>query len=319
MQKIIFLFLFLFSSLEARTLRVGHFPNITHAQGLLGHSFTRSGEGWFEKYLGDDVKLEWYTYNAGGSAMEAIFAGSLDLTYTGPAPAINAFIRSGGEEVRILSGACSGGSALVVTKKSDIKSVADFRSKKIATPQLGSTQDVACRSWLITQGFQVTLTGGDVLVIPTTNASQLVLFLRGELDGAWSVEPWVSLLLTKGEATLFLEESQLWPDGKYATTLLAGRKELTTNEPLLTKQFIEAHAALTEWIHKNPEEAIQRIQKEIFAELGITLPKEIVERAFHKLLFTTDPLKQTVEKMAENSFKLGFLSEEPHIEGLFYP
>src|SRR5437899_6812107 len=151
------------------TIRFGHFPNITHAQGVIAHALSRQGKGWFEHRLGPNVEIQWFTYNAGPSAMEAIFAGSLDVTYVGPSPALNAYFKSNGEEIRVISGAANAGAALVVKANSPIKTAADFRGKKIATPQLGNTQDISCRAWLKAQGFKVTQTGGDVTVIPTAN------------------------------------------------------------------------------------------------------------------------------------------------------
>src|SRR4051812_2120857 len=148
------------SAEEKVVIRFGHFPNITHAQGVIAHAFSRQGKGWYEERLGPDVSIEWYTYNAGPSAMEAIFAGSLDLTYVGQGPALNAHFKSVGEEVRIIGGAANGGAALVVRSDSAVKTGADFRGKKIATPQFGNTQDISCRAWLKAQGLKVTMTGG---------------------------------------------------------------------------------------------------------------------------------------------------------------
>ena len=141
----------------------GHFPNITHAQGVIAHALSRQGKGWFEERLGPNVEIQWFTYNAGPSAMEAMFAGSLDVTYVGQGPALNAHFKSNGEEIRSSAGAANGGAALVVKPDGPIKTPADFRGKKIATPQLGNTQDISCRAWLKAQGFKVTQTGGDVI------------------------------------------------------------------------------------------------------------------------------------------------------------
>jgi NitT/TauT family transport system substrate-binding protein len=99
---------------EKIVLRVGHFSNITHAQGIIVHQLSRQGQGWFEQRLGQDVTIEWYVYNAGPSTMEAIFAKTLDLTYVGPNPAINAYVKSNSEEIRIIAGSANGGAALVV-------------------------------------------------------------------------------------------------------------------------------------------------------------------------------------------------------------
>src|SRR5213593_1329691 len=175
-------------------IRFGHFPNITHAQGVVAHALSRQGKGWFEERLGPNVEIQWFTYNAGPSAMEAIFAKSLDVTYVGPGPALNAYLKSNGEEVRVISGAANAGAALVVKADSPIKTPADFRGKKIATPQLGNTQDISCRAWLKAQNFKVTQTGGDVTVVPTANSDQLTLFQNGGVDAVWTVEPWVTRL-----------------------------------------------------------------------------------------------------------------------------
>ena len=186
---------------EKITLRVGYFPNVTHAQGIIGSNSTREKHGWFEERLGPDVTIQWFPFNAGPSAMEAIFAGSIDLTYVGPNPALNAYIRSGGDEIRVLAGSALGGAALVVAGDGRIAKPADFKGRRLATPQLGNTQDVAARAWLKKQGFRVTQTGGDVAVLPTANADQLPLFQEGRLDAVWTVEPWVSRLeLEAGKA-----------------------------------------------------------------------------------------------------------------------
>ncbi len=146
-------------------LRVGHFPNITHAQALVAHNLSRQGKGWFEERLGPGTKIEWFVYNAGPSAMEAVFADSIDLTYVGPGPALNAYTKSNGAEVRLIAGAANGGAALVVQPDQNLKAPADFRGKKIATPQLGNTQDIACRAWLMAGGLKITQLGGDAQVL----------------------------------------------------------------------------------------------------------------------------------------------------------
>src|SRR4029077_1439507 len=178
------------SAEEKIVIRFGHFPNITHAQGVIAHALSRQGKGWFEERLGPKVEIQWFTYNAGPSAMEAMFAGSLDLTYVGQGPALNAHFKSNGQEVRVIAGAANAGAALVVKPDSSIKTAADFRGKKIATPQLGNTQDISCRAWLKAQGFKVTQTGGDVTVLPTNNPDQLALLQSGGGGGVGAGEAW---------------------------------------------------------------------------------------------------------------------------------
>src|SRR5436309_7832919 len=197
------------SAQEKTTIQFEHFPNITHAQGVIAHALTRQGKGWYEQRLGPNVEIQWFTYNAGPSAMEAIFAGSLDLTYVGQGPALNAHFKSNGEEIRVLAGAANAGAALVVKSDSPIKAPADFRGKKIATPQLGNTQDISCRAWLKAQGFNVTQTGGDVMVLPTNNPDQLALFQSGGVDAVWTVEPWVTRLEREAKGKVFLEDTNV--------------------------------------------------------------------------------------------------------------
>ena len=195
---------------DKTTIRFGHFPNITHAQGVIAHALSRQGNGWFEKRLGPNVAIQWFTYNAGPSAMEAMFAGSLDLTYVGQGPALNAHFKSNGEEIRVIAGAANAGAALVVKSDSPIKTAADFRGKKIATPQLGNTQDISCRAWLKAQGFQGhpnrrRCNGA----ADCESGSAAHYFRHGGVDAVWTVEPWVTRLEREAKARVFLEDKDV--------------------------------------------------------------------------------------------------------------
>src|SRR5262245_55668519 len=192
----------------ARELRLGHFPNITHAQAV----YARAGRQ-FEQKIG--IPIKWTSFNAGPTAIEAIFADAIDATFVGPNPAINGFIKSRGEKFVIVAGAASGGAGLVVRKDAGIQSDKDFGGKTIATPQLGNTQDVAARQWFAAHGFKLREKGGNLTVLPLANPDQLTLFQKREIHGAWTVEPWVSRLELEGNGTLFLEEKKLWPEGRY--------------------------------------------------------------------------------------------------------
>lgn len=302
----------------AQPLRVGHFPNLTHPQGVAGHAFTRQGDGWFEKWLGPEIALEWYVFKAGPSAIEALIAGSIDLVYVGPTPAINAYVKTKGQDVRVISGACNGGAALVVRVGSGIQNDADFKGKTIATPQLGNTQDISARLWLKSKGYQVRLHGGDVHVVPTVNADQLSLFIQKQLDAAWTVEPWVSRLEMQANGKIYLEEKQLWPqtNGKYATTLLATNTKMLQNHAALIKKWLQGHIALTEWLQKNPAEAKILINTEIQKETHILLPKEILDRAWDRIDISWDPITASIYRFADGLFQTGFFREKPSISSL---
>ena len=282
-------------------VRVGHFPNITHGQALVAHQMSRRGQGWFEERLGPGVGLEWFVYNAGPSAMEAIFAGSLDLTYVGPSPAINAYARSDGEEIRIIAGSASGGAALVVQGDGPIRTAADFRGRRVATPQLGNTQDVACRAWLKQQGYTVTQTGGDVLVVPTANPEQLSLFQKGELDAVWTVEPWVSRLEMEAGGRVFLEERDA------VTTVLVASSRFLAEHRDLAKRFAAAHAELTTWIAANPEQAEELASAELQDETGRPVPPELMARAWPRLKLETETPRDALGRYVDDAIAAGFL------------
>jgi NitT/TauT family transport system substrate-binding protein len=305
---------------EKVVIRVGHFPNITHAQGVIGHGLTRSGEKWFETWLGPDVEVQWFVYNAGPSAMEAIFARSLDMTYVGPNPAINAYLKSQGEEIRIVAGGCSGGAALVVQPDGRIKTDADFKGKKIATPQLGNTQDVAARAWLQSKGLKITMTGGDALVVPTANPDQLSLFERKEMDAVWTVEPWVSRLVLDAGGRVYLDESSLWKQtgGKYVTTHLVSSVKFLNEHPDLVKKWIAAHVELTKWINEYPDEAKRVLNAEMKAETTKSLPQETLNSAWNRLEITHDPIRTSLLKSAEDAYRIGFLKEKPDLSRIYH-
>jgi NitT/TauT family transport system substrate-binding protein len=302
-----------FSLLRAEnlTLRVGYFPNVTHAQGVIGSETTREKHGWFEQRLGPDVTIQWFAFNAGPSAMEAIFAGSIDLTYVGPNPALNAYIRSEGEEIRVLAGAAFGGAALVVARDGNITQPADFKGRRLATPQLGNTQDVAARAWLKKQGLRVTLTGGDVSVLPTPNPEQISLFQQGKLDAVWTVEPWVSRLEMEAKGRVFVEQTDA-----VTTVLVSGVKFLKEHRAIAEK-FKAAHQELTAWIAAHPDEAQAQVQAGLTAEFRREMPKEIVASAWKRLKFSDRVTQQQFAALVVDAQRVGFLRNAIPLDQLF--
>src|SRR5215468_4364538 len=282
-------------------VRFGHFPNITHAQGVVAHALTRQGKGWFEQRLGPNVEVQWFTYNAGPSAMEAIFAGSLDLTYVGQGPALNAHFRSKGDEIRVLAGAANAGAALVVKSDSPIKSAADFRGKKIATPQLGNTQDISCRAWLKAQGFKVTQIGGDVTVLPTNNPDQLALLQSGGVDAVWTVEPWVTRLEREAKARVFLEDKDT------ITTWLVSSTKFLRDRRDLAKKIADANVELTKWMQQNQAEAQKLLIEELKAETRADFAPDAVAQAWNRIQFTSDVARELITKSVQDGKDAGFL------------
>ena len=296
---------------EPTVLRLGYFPNVTHAQGVIGAQGTRDGAGWFEQRLGPAVTIQWFPFNAGPSAMEAIFAGSIDATYVGPNPALNAYIRSKGEEIRILAGAARGGAALVVPGDSTYAAAADFRGKKVGTPQLANTQDIAARAWFRANGLKVTQTGGDVFLIPTPNPDQLGLFQTGRLDAVWTVEPWVSRLVLEGKGRVFLEEKDA------LTTILVASVKLLKERPELAAKLRAAHLELTAWIVAHPDEAQARVRAALSVETRREISAPLIAAAWSRLHFTGDVEPAVLEKFMADARASGLLKDSLPVDRMF--
>jgi NitT/TauT family transport system substrate-binding protein len=295
---------------QRTTVRVGHFPNITHVQALVARAFERQGRNWLGERLGPGVKIEWYAYNAGPSAMEAIFANSLDLTYVGPNPALNAYARSRGAEVRVIGGAVNGGSALVVQGDSPLSKPTDFKGKRIATPQFGNTQDVAARAWLVAGGLRITQTGGDAHVVPTSNPDQLSLFQSKQLDAVWTVEPWVSRLESEAGGKVLVEEKDA------ITTILVSSAGFLEKNRDLAKRFVAAHRELTDWIQKNPDEAQRMAREELQASFRLDMSPELVARAWSRMVITPDTSREAFQSFVTSAQKVGFLRDTPDLSRL---
>jgi len=292
------------------TLRVGHFPNITHAQALVAAQLSRQGKGWFEERLGQGAKIEWFVYNAGPSAVEAIAANSIDMTYVGPNPALNLYVKTQGEEVRIVAGSANGGAALVVQPDGRLSKPEDFRGKAIATPQLGNTQDVAARAWLQKQGYQITQLGGDVKVLPTANPDQLALFSEKKIDGVWTVEPWVSRLELEAKGTIYLEQKDA------ITTVLATSVQALSRKGDLVKKFTAAHAELTEWINQNPEEAKKLANAELKAITRREMSAELIDRSWARIKFTSLIQRTDLDSFVAEAQRVGFLKGQVDLSKL---
>lgn len=290
-------------SASAQTkIRVGAFPNITHGQAEVGRA-----NGFWDKAMGQDVKIDWKLFNAGPSAIEALFAGEIDMTYIGPNPAITGYVRSNGQALRVVAGATSGGAALVVRKDSGINSAKDFHGKKVASPQTGNTQDVALRAWLAHNGLKTREKGGDVQVLPMANPDQLTLFAKKELDAAWAPEPWATRLIQEGNGRLFLDERTLWPKGQFVTAHLIVSTKFLKEHPDLVKRWIAAHVELTDWINGHKDEAKALLNQQIQKDTGKAISQSVLDEALGRLEFTSDPLRESLLSSAKSAFDAGFL------------
>jgi NitT/TauT family transport system substrate-binding protein len=295
------------------TIRVGAFPNITHAQAMVGKA-----NGWFEKAMGPQVKIQWTSFNAGPSAIEALFAGAIDMTYVGPNPAINGYVRSNGEALRVVAGTASGGASLIVRNDSGINKPEDFHGKRVASPQFGNTQDVALRNWLRNHGMKTNDKGGDVQIVPMANPDQLTLFLKRDLDAAWAPEPWATRLVHEGNGRLLVDERTLWPNGQFVIGLLVVNTKFFKAHPDLVKNWIRAHVDLSDWINSHQTEAKKLLNQQIQAETGKALPSAVLDEAFSRMQVTYDPLHNALSTAAQQAFDNGFLGRQmPDLSRLY--
>jgi NitT/TauT family transport system substrate-binding protein len=283
---------------------------VTHATAIVGIQ-----NGILAQALGTDVTLKPQAFNAGPEVVEAIFSDALDASYIGPNPAINAFVRSQGEAIRIIAGSTSGGAALVV--REGIDSPEELAGGTLATPQLGNTQDVALRAWLADQGFVTDLEGGgDVSILPQPNGQALEAFIAGEIDGAWVPEPWATRMVVEGGGSVLVDERDLWPDGAFVTTHLIVATRFLEEHPGVVKRLLEGHVQATEYVLADPQEAQQIVGDAIAEITGVAMPPPILAAAWENLTFTVDPIASSLLQSAANAKAVGLLDSDD-LDGIY--
>jgi sulfonate transport system substrate-binding protein len=292
------------------TLRLGYFPNVTHAPALVGIA-----DGLFEDALGDDVDVTYTPFNSGTEASEALLSESIDATFIGPNPAINGFAQSNGEAVRIVAGTTSGGASLVVGE--GIDSPEDLAGTTLATPSLGNTQDVALRAWLADEGYETdTSGGGDVSITPQDNADTLTAFQDGQIDGAWVPEPWATRLVEEGGGHVLVDEAELWPDGQFVTTHLVAHANYLDEHPANVRALITGLLDAIDAINQDPEAAQATVNDQIEADTTSRLEDATIAGAWEHLTFTPDPVASSLVASKDDAVEVGLL-EDVDLEGIY--
>ncbi|WP_393062078.1 aliphatic sulfonate ABC transporter substrate-binding protein [Streptomyces sp. LN549] len=289
--------------LSTDTVKIGYFPNLTHATALVGIQ-----EGLIAKELGS-TEVKPSTFNAGPSEIEALNAGSIDIGFIGPSPSINGFTKSKGKSLRIIGGSASGGVKLVVNPKK-VKTLDDLKGKKIATPQLGNTQDVAFLNWISEKGWTVDAQSGkgDVSVVRTDNKVTPDAYKSGSIDGAWVPEPTASKLVEQG-AKVLLDESTLWPDNKFVITNIIVSQKFLSEHPDVVEAVLRGSVNTNAWINANPDKAKASANAALKTLSGKELPADVLDPAWKSIQFTDDPLAATLDTEAKHAVKAGLLDE----------
>lgn len=291
-------------------LRIGYFPNINHAQAVIG-----LGRGDFQEAL-DGIKVTPKVFNAGPAIIEALNADAIDVAYVGPNPAINGYVQSEGCDPRIISGAASGGAVFVVRNDAGIDSQDDLAGKKFASPQLGNTQDVALRKYLLDNGYE-TGSGGNVEVLPIKNPDIVTQMIKKDIDGAWVPEPWGAKLVKEANTRILLDERKLWPDGEFVTAQIIVRTDYLQNNPETIRKLLEAHVDETNWINENKDEAMRVFNAELEKLTGKTIPEDEFREGFSRMTLTWDPVKESLFQAANDAYEIGFFDQRPDLSGIY--
>ena len=295
-------------------IRIAYFPNIGHAIPIVGME-----KGFFAEHLGEDVKIETRVFDSGPQAIESLFANSVDLAYVGPGPAINGFLNSNNQNVKILAGAASGGASFIVHPDSEISSASDFAGKKIAAPQIGNTQDVSLRHFLAENQLKPAEKGGSVVVYNIPNPDIYTLFVKGDIDGAWVAEPWATILETELNGKRLFHEEDLWPDKEFASVLLIGNVDYIDKNGAVWAAYIRAHHETQIWIEANPVETRNVFNDFLDSYLGQSLSDNVVDIALSNIMITADPKPNSVISFAEKADALGYLGRNGYdLSGIFY-
>ncbi|WP_345962042.1 aliphatic sulfonate ABC transporter substrate-binding protein [Streptomyces sp. BRB040] len=292
------------------SVRIGYFGNITHATPLVANQ-----KGFFQKALGA-TEAKYAVFNAGPSEIEALNSGSIDIGWIGPSPSINGYTKSGGKNLRIIGGSASGGVKLVVNPDR-IKTLDDVKGKRIATPQLGNTQDVAFLNWVAEQGWKVDAQSGkgDVTVVRSDNKVTPDAYKSGSVDGAWVPEPTASRLVAEG-GTVLLDESALWPDEKFVITNIIVSQKFLKEHPKAVEAVLKASVDTNAWITTHPDEAKAAANTQLEKDSGKALPADVLHPAWESIRVTDDPLAATLDAEAEHAVKAGLL-EQPDLNGIY--
>ena len=295
-------------------IRVAFFPSISHAAPIVGIE-----NGIFESSIGQEIKIETKLFDSGPQVIESIFANSIDVAYVGPGPVINGFLKSNGNDIKILAGAASGGASFIIQPDSGLDSIENFDGKRIASPQISNRQDVSLRHYLASNNLQPVEKGGTVFVLNISNPDIYTLFAKNEIEGAGVPEPWATMLVEELDGVRLFNEENLWPNEEFTSVLLIARTDYLEKNPELVKNWLKSHEETIAWINANPDKSKSIFEGFLKKHMGKSLPTKIIDKSFSNLTITSDPIKSSVLIFAERADSLGYLGRDGYnLDGIFY-
>tara|TARA_B100001142_G_scaffold313047_1_gene349145 strand:- start:364 stop:1395 length:1032 start_codon:yes stop_codon:yes gene_type:complete len=295
-------------------IRVAFFPSVVHAVPIIGMETQI-----FANNFDDDLDIQVKIFDSGPQVIESVFSNSVDIAYVGPGPVINGFLKSDGNDLKILAGAASGGASFVIQKNSGLELIENYSGKRIAAPQISNTQDVSLRHYLAENGLKPAEKGGDVFVLNIANPDIYTLFAKGDIDGAWVPEPWATMLVEELNGVRLFDENEFWPENQFSSVLLIGRSDYIEKNPEIIKKWITGNEKTVQWINNHPDESKKLYNEFLKSYMGRTLPQNIVDKSFSNIIITAEPLENSVHTFAERADALGYLGRDGYtLDGIFY-
>jgi NitT/TauT family transport system substrate-binding protein len=300
-------------------LRIGYFPNLNHAPAIIQHdneeiNFLKDGDNLSNITISNNI------FTSEHALIEALYADKIDIAYVDPSTIIDSYLLLGDRDFRIISGLSSGGVSFVVRNDSGIESVSDLGGKIFAIPQFGNPQDIALRKYLVVKGFDTVENGGNVTVVGLKPVEIIKQFQNKMIDGAWVPEPIPTILMKQANGKIFVNERDLWPDGKFVSGNIIVRTNYLMENPDIIRKLLEAHVEEISWINqqlsntnntnvdgKYESEIVSAFNNELKNITGKTFPDNQLAAALSKIEFTTDPLPQSLYRIIKETQDLGLI------------
>ena len=189
-------------------------------------------------------------FKAGPEEMSAFAAGALDMGYVGEAPATTA-VANGTARVTVLAQVNTEGSAIMVARGSQVKSMKDLEGKGVAIPGHSTVQD-----FLLSKAFEKFNVDKKKVNIIVLKPPEMIGALRtGQIDAFIAWEPYPAKAQTMGVGRVLLTSNEIWED--HPCCVLVADNRFLTKRQQEARAIVRAHVKATDFINSHLEEAIR--------------------------------------------------------------